>query len=127
MPSLFEPCGITQMESMSNATPPLVRKTGGLADTVQPHRGPGGCGFVFDGATGQELLQNLVETVREAVGTCAGSPELFRRIQRNAFGQRFLWKDSARRYIQEIYKPAVAKKRGRPGSLPQSTLRQGKT
>jgi starch synthase len=125
MPSLFEPCGITQMESMSNATPPLVRKTGGLADTVTPHNASGGCGFVFDGATGPELLRNLVGAVRNAVEMFGSSSAMFRQIQRNAFGKRFLWKDSARRYIKEVYKPATKKKRGRPEDLPQSTLLQG--
>jgi starch synthase len=50
MPSLFEPCGITQMDSLSNATPPLVRWTGGLVDTVRPHTDADGTGFGFDGS-----------------------------------------------------------------------------
>ncbi|MHA2113541.1 MAG: glycogen synthase, partial [Candidatus Hodarchaeales archaeon] len=51
MPSVFEPCGITQMESFKSATPPLVRWTGGLVDTVIPHTEKNGTGFGFDGYT----------------------------------------------------------------------------
>ena len=52
VPSLFEPCGLTQMIAMRYGALPIVRRTGGLADTVfdatdESHRGNG---FVFDGA-----------------------------------------------------------------------------
>jgi starch synthase len=108
MPSLFEPCGITQLESMANATPPLVRRTGGLADTVVPHASPGGTGFVFDGATRDELLQALVDTVRAATRLFHDDTATFSRLQSNAFRQRYIWSGSARRYIAELYKPAAA-------------------
>ncbi len=107
MPSLFEPCGIAQMESMSNATPPLVRKTGGLADTVLPHDSPAGSGFVFDGHSKEMVLSELVNSVREAAQLHSGAPEKFRAIQWHAFQQRFAWERSAVQYIDEIYKPAV--------------------
>ena len=66
MPSLFEPCGITQMESMSCATPPLVRWTGGLVDTVRPYSEKDGTGFGFGGDSRNAILRNLVTAVREA-------------------------------------------------------------
>ena len=103
MPSLFEPCGITQLESMSNATPPLVRRTGGLADTVVPYTKPGGTGFVFDGDSRDAVLRSLLDSVREAVQVFREEKTQFRRLQREAFNQRFLWATSARTYIEELY------------------------
>jgi len=111
MPSLFEPCGITQMESLSCATPPLVRWTGGLVDTVKPHTGPGGTGFGFDGATAPDVLRNLVGSVAEAARIHREAPQHFRAMQRRGFDERFPWSTSARRYIQELYEPAMAGRR----------------
>ena len=108
MPSLFEPCGITQLESMANATPPLVRRTGGLADSVVPHTEAGGTGFVFDGSSRDALLQALVDSVRAAANLFGHEPAAFAALRRNAFRQRFVWGDSARRYLAEMYEPATA-------------------
>lgn len=107
MPSLFEPCGITQLESMSNATPPLVRRTGGLADTVVPHTKPTGTGFVFDGDSRDQVLHSLLDSVREAVRVFHEDKSHFRRLQREAFNQRFLWATSAKRYIEDLYGPVL--------------------
>jgi len=103
MPSLFEPCGITQMESLSNATPPLVRWTGGLVDTVKPHSDPSGTGFGFDGSSRDEILQNLISVAREAVRTFYDAPSSFRTLQRRGYDARFLWKTAATDYIDKIY------------------------
>jgi|ERR1022692_121183 starch synthase len=111
MPSLFEPCGITQLESMAGATPPLVRRTGGLADTVIPHTEAGGTGFVFDGDSRESVLDALVEAVRTAVGVAKSRPERFLQLQENAFRQRFTWRSSSMRYIEEVYKPALSNAR----------------
>lgn len=48
MPSLYEPCGLNQMYSLAYGTLPVVRRVGGLADTVDPIDGDTGNGFVFD-------------------------------------------------------------------------------
>lgn len=106
MPSLYEPCGITQMESLSNATPPLVRFVGGLKDTVISYKKPNGTGFGFNGYTGKSVLQNLVNEVNIAQEVYYNDPERYDKIRREAFKQRFLWKDSADEYI-EIYKELV--------------------
>jgi starch synthase len=103
MPSLFEPCGIAQMESLSHATPPLVRWTGGLVDTVRPYDDPAGTGFGFDGATRREILENLIAAAHEAVQLYFESPAQFRDLQRRGFGQRFLWQDAAARYVDRMY------------------------
>ena len=104
MPSLFEPCGITQMESLSNATPPLVRWTGGLVDTVKPHTDPAGTGFGFDGANRDEILVNLIAVAREAVHMYFEMPSEFRDLQRRGFAQRFLWENSAQQYVHQMYR-----------------------
>jgi starch synthase len=103
MPSLFEPCGITQMESLSHATPPLVRWTGGLVDTVRPHTDPTGTGFGFNGGSRREILQNLIDVAREAVRLHVEEPERFRSLQRRGYAERFVWGNSAKEYIRRMY------------------------
>jgi starch synthase len=103
MPSLFEPCGITQMESLSHATPPLVRWTGGLIDTVVPHTDASGTGFGFDGTNRRDILENLLAVARDAVRLHSDDRSAFRRLQRRGFGARFLWTASAEQYVASLY------------------------
>ncbi|MBS12657.1 MAG: hypothetical protein CME19_13765 [Gemmatimonadetes bacterium] len=107
MPTLFEPCGITQMESMSCATPPLVRWTGGLVDTVIPHTESSGTGFGFAGDTRVEVLENLINSVVDAKRVFDEEPERFRTIQRNGYDTPFEWSASAEQYVSEVYEPAL--------------------
>jgi starch synthase len=68
MPSRFEPCGLAQLYALRYGTPPVVRRTGGLADTVTDAAEPGGDGFVFDEATPAALggaLARAIEAWRE--------------------------------------------------------------
>ncbi len=109
MPSLFEPCGITQLEAMSSATPPLVRWTGGLKDTVISYEHKGGTGFGFDGATRESVLRNLVKVVVEATHFWKENPEKFKEVQRNAFNSRFTWNPAAESYIR-MYEQALKNK-----------------
>jgi starch synthase len=93
MPSRFEPCGLNQMYSLRYGTPPLVRGTGGLADTVEDGRS----GFVFAQASPQALL----ETIQRALAVWQ-TPERWQQMQRAAMALEFGWERSARRYA-EIY------------------------
>jgi len=107
MPSLYEPCGIAQMEAMANATPPLVRWTGGLADTVKPYDQNDGTGFGFDGGSKEAILRNLIATVEGAKLFFEQSHEKFSRVQKNAFRKRFTWDDAVKGYIHDLYEKAL--------------------
>jgi starch synthase len=103
MPSRFEPCGLNQMYSMRYRTPPIVRQTGGLADSVvdtTPRTLAQGSatGFVFEGATEAELLA----CVLRALLVYVEDKKTWHRIQANGMAQTFSWEDSATRY-REIY------------------------
>lgn len=110
MPSLFEPCGITQMESLSYATPPLVRWTGGLVDTVKPHDKKNGTGFGFNGSAKDDVLRALIKTVHDALMMYRDNKDEFRQLQKRGFQERFSWSTSAEKYINELYLPAIESK-----------------
>ena len=99
MPSRFEPCGLNQMYSLHYATPPIVRATGGLADTVidaaDPQRGDG---FVFADATPAALL----DAVRRAVDCWRDKPR-FATLQRHGARADFSWRRPAMAYL-DIYR-----------------------
>jgi starch synthase len=102
MPSRFEPCGMNQMYSQRYGTPPVVRVTGGLADSVvdcTPQNLAAGTasGFAFAPATGLALL-DAVERAVEAYR----DPPTWRALQRNGMARDFSWQASAARYA-EIY------------------------
>jgi starch synthase len=104
MPSLFEPCGLNQMYSLRYGTVPIVRKVGGLADTVvdyQPGRGDA-TGFVFTEYSPWVLL----DTINKALETFA-QPEIWRQLQVNGMRQDLSWDRSAREYVK-IYEQALA-------------------
>jgi len=107
MPSRYEPCGLNQMYSQKYGTPPVVRKTGGLADTVEmwnPDTGEG-TGFVFEDANPQG--------VRWALGVALETwkrPEQWRRLQRNAMAQDFSWELRGAEYVA-LYRRLVGGER----------------
>lgn len=99
MPSRFEPCGLSQMIALRYGSIPVVRKTGGLRDTVQdvhPKTGLGN-GITFDDATPSDFL----EAVRRAVALYADQNS-YRRIQSIGMGCDFSWQASAKEYL-ELY------------------------
>jgi starch synthase len=99
MPSRFEPCGLGQMIAMKYGTIPLVRKTGGLADTVEnlSPDGKKGTGFVFEDYKGEDLLF-ILKRATEAFH----QPKLWTELVQRAMKQDFSWDASARKYL-EIY------------------------
>jgi starch synthase len=104
MPSKYEPCGLNQMMSMRYGTLPVVRATGGLADTVtDADEDPlQGTGFSFPGYRPEELL-HAVRRAHEAFQ----DRRRWRRLQANAMSQDFSWARSARRYV-ELYRQCLA-------------------
>jgi len=99
MPSVFEPCGLSQMIAMRYGCIPVVRETGGLKDTVKPYNeytGEGD-GFGFKQANGDDMIKAL----RYAV-TMYRRPEVWKEIIANAKKRDNSWKEPAKRY-KEIY------------------------
>ena len=104
MPSRFEPCGLNQMYSMIYGTLPIVRSTGGLADTVSQYvEGAGkGEGFRFSDATADALYN----TIGWACATWYDRPDDISAMRRNAMTRDFSWKVSSDKY-EQVYKWAV--------------------
>lgn len=99
MPSLFEPCGISQMLAMRNGQPCLVHHTGGLKDTVQHVE----TGFAFDGATYEEKIENMVTRFEEALHLFLNDKDSWKKIQKNAKKMRFTWEKSVDDYYKLLY------------------------
>jgi len=97
MPSLFEPCGLTQLLAMRHGTLPIARRTGGLNDTVE-HYDPqtrAGCGFLFD----DFLESGLLWAVDQAL-EIYGKPAHMAAARRNAMMADFSWAASAQKYLE---------------------------
>lgn len=104
VPSRYEPCGLNQLYALKYGTPPVVRATGGLGDTVEPLNCEldTGTGFKFKEAT-PELLE---ATVDEALRTYVNEPECWKRLMVRGMVQDFSWQRSALQYAQ-LYKRAI--------------------
>ncbi len=107
MPSRFEPCGLNQIYSLRYGTVPVVRRTGGLADSVidvsvQTLADKTATGFLFDDAA-PAALGNAVQRALDIYQR----PSAWRTLMRQGMRQDFSWKRSARVYTQ-IYARAVA-------------------
>lgn len=99
VPSRFEPCGLTQLYGLRYGTLPLVRRTGGLADTVNDANAVsladgGATGFVFDDESGAALLA----AVQRAVALYADRAS-WARVMRRAMSRDFSWNAAARQYL----------------------------
>ncbi len=95
MPSLFEPCGLSQLIAMSYGTVPLVRETGGLRDTVKPFNeftGEGN-GFSFS----PPYAHDMVYTLRRALNFF-GDRKVWQGIVENGMAEDFSWEEAARKY-----------------------------
>ena len=99
MPSRYEPCGLNQMYSLRYGTIPVVRRTGGLADTVElynPRTGEGN-GFVFDHYTAQGVRWGLEQALDAYL-----DPEHLAKLRQNGMAADFSWRTQVHRY-EEIY------------------------
>lgn len=99
MPSRYEPCGLNQMYSLKYGTLPLVRKTGGLADTVKDYQeyGNRANGFSFTGDNSESLLRKFLFAIN-----LFKNKELWLTLMKNGMQENFSWEVSARKY-EEIY------------------------
>lgn len=106
MPSRFEPCGLSQMYAMTYGAPPLVHRTGGLADTVtdctpQTLANKTATGFSFDELTPQQLLTTLLRAM-----ACHEQKKEWRSLQRNGMRRDFSWDKAATQYMA-VYRELV--------------------
>ena len=102
MPSRYEPCGLGQMMAMRYGAIPVVRRTGGLADSVDPYDAAGrGTGFLFDEPTAEALAATLAEAF-----AAFRDRDAWRALQRRAMGRDFSWEHSASQYVQ-LYQRAA--------------------
>jgi starch synthase len=103
MPSLYEPCGLSQLFSLRYGTVPIVRETGGLKDTIMPYNEftGEGTGFTFANYNAHEML-----------GAISRATDFFRQkdiwkaIVKNGMLQDFSWNKSAQEYL-ELYNKLV--------------------
>jgi starch synthase len=90
MPSLYEPCGLTQMRAQRYGTIPVARRTGGLADTIED----GVTGFLFDDYTPADFMRGAMRAVDQY-----RDAESWEQMMREAMARDFGWERSAARYL----------------------------
>ena len=107
MPSHYEPCGLNQLYSLKYGTIPIVRKTGGLADSVRDPLSSEGwkqaTGFVYEKADPEYLR----ETLDRAVECWEESPDKISVLRMNGMNKDFSWKPSALAYM-DVYEAALS-------------------
>jgi starch synthase len=116
MPSRYEPCGLNQLYSLKYGTVPIVRATGGLADTItdvndETLASGTATGFSFNDYTGQALSQ----TLHRAVATFRDKPDVWKQLVTTGMKQDWSWSRSARQYV-DLYRQAVASRRQSPAA-----------
>ncbi len=101
IPSRYEACGLNQMYSQMYGTVPVVRKTGGLADTVEPFDATTGegTGFVFEDYS----AESMIEALSRAINLFNEDKKAWSTIQKNGMRQNFTWLNSSKNYV-DLYK-----------------------
>ena len=104
IPSRYEPCGLVQMEAMRYGAVPIVRRTGGLADSVEDYNSKEdtGTGFVFENYTPLALYGAIVRALEHYK-----NQKVWQGIQRRAMMADFSWDNSAREYVKLFEKAAM--------------------
>lgn len=105
MPSRYEPCGLGQLIALRYGSVPIVRKSGGLGDTVTDASQRGGTGFVF----GEFTAEALWEAITRALALYE-APEQWKKLVRRGMGTDVSWDLPAQRY-EELYRTALARRR----------------
>jgi len=103
MPSKYEPCGLTQLYSMCYGTVPVVRATGGLADTVRDFDldGGKGTGFCFTAYEAGAFKESILRAVR-----IWNNKSAWRTVMKNGMASDFSWNRSAQQYLDAYQKLA---------------------
>jgi starch synthase len=101
VPSRFEPCGLTQLYGLRYGTLPIVRRVGGLADTVRDAVAPRANGFVFDASTPLALERAVVRAT-----ALKAAPEVWRGLMVTAMAESLSWSQPAREYLA-LYRHAL--------------------
>jgi starch synthase len=108
MPSLYEPCGLTQMYALRYGSLPIVSPTGGLKDTVKDiGSDPEGTGIIIDPAMGEDELYNALQ---QAVELWTNRRDRYSLAQKRAMAVRFTWEDAASEY-ERAYLNAIDRRR----------------
>jgi starch synthase len=100
MPSLYEPCGLTQMRAQIYGAPPIVRHVGGLADTVE------------DGVTGFAFKPYTTDAFQEATFRaldCFSHRSRWEAVMREGMARDFSWERSVATYL-DVYRRAIAQR-----------------
>ncbi len=108
VPSLYEPCGLTQIIALQYGTVPIVRRTGGLADTIidvdeeASGENPGN-GFSFD----LPIKKAISQTINRAFKCWKENPKEWKQLMLRGMKEDFSWKQSAQEYLKIYTKPLI--------------------
>jgi len=97
MPSLYEPCGLTQMRAQRYGTIPVARRVGGLADTIED----GATGFLFDDYTPEDFMRAAMRAIDQFE-----DPDGWLAMVRESMARDFGWERSAEKYLN-VYRRVV--------------------
>jgi starch synthase len=119
MPSRYEPCGLNQLISLKYGTIPIVRATGGLADTVVPYDKEAGTGFRFDGYSAKEMMAALKLAL-----SVYSNADPWRNLMIRAMSEDWSWNKSAEKYLQ-IYRSIYSERHSKAGFVTPDNTGQG--
>ncbi|PQO30179.1 glycogen synthase GlgA [Blastopirellula marina] len=113
MPSLYEPCGLNQLYSLKYGAVPVVRETGGLADTITDTDDDTLAEGTANGFSFREYSSHaLADTLHRACRLYQNDKETWKRIVNNGMAQDWSWKRSAGEYVR-LFEDTVARKQSR--------------